>query len=154
MMPIPISDCPGRLGYGAATEKTEELTANYINHFCFSTNKFLPLQNDSYNENSKENKTEPDVYFFSFLPYTLIFEAFLSYIPYLLYVTKTKSIIHPILNEAMDMAILTSGTFEERKSKEKTDGDDEYDTDKSDDEENYAKRLVYFRRFVLFFLLI
>jgi hypothetical protein len=75
---------------------------------------------------------------FSFIPYALILEAFLSYIPYLLYVNVAKAIVQPVLDEAMDMAVLTSGTFEERKSKERK--EEEEDTDQSEDEKNYAKR--------------
>ena len=111
----------GEKGFGAENEMTEELTANFVNLFCHSRSHYSSLRSGSYNfnmtkeqtihniNNSKTNNERPRLYLFSYLPYALILEAFLSYIPYLIYVTKTKSMIQPVLAEAADMALLTSG---------------------------------------------
>ena len=71
--------------------------------YCFSTLRF--------NETTKE-PTEEKIYLFHWLPYVLFVEAFLAFLPYLIYAGNTKAIISPILNEAQDMVIFTSGLFE------------------------------------------
>jgi len=148
---------PGPDGYGAAAEKTEELTANYVNSYCYCKSKYASLDEMAAGGGggggggegaSTPSQEELDafvaensrVFLFSFLPYALIVEALLSFLPYLTYATKTKHIVQPILNEAQDMAILTSGMFEECKSKENQDDDTDPDDD-SEDEEHYAKSI-------------
>ena len=55
---------------------------------------------------------EEKIYLFHWLPYVLFVEAFLAFLPYLIYSGNTKAIISPILNEAQDMVVFTSGLFE------------------------------------------
>ena len=105
------------------------MTANYVNLFCLSRSQFAypksinhlkaNVSSIKFDDNNNSNITidesyytindHPRLFLFSYLPYALIFEAFLSYIPYLIYVTKTKSMIQPVLAEAADMVLLTSG---------------------------------------------
>ena len=158
---------PGATGYGAEAEKTEELTANYVNSYCYCKSRYASMEemeeaagggggeggslsNEELETLVKENSR---VFLFSFLPYALIVEALLSFLPYLAYATKTKHIVQPILTEAQDMAILTSGMFEEVKSKEAIDEDTDPDDD-SEDEEHYAKRLEWLRLLLLSLLIL
>ena len=75
-----------------------------------------------------------------------VLQALLGIIPYTLFVILTKARIQPVLNEAMDMLLLTNGAFEtvneNRTSRTNAeDGEEEeLDSDDSDDTENYAKR--------------
>ena len=75
-------------------------------------------------------------------------QALLGVLPYILFAILTKARIQPVLNEAMDMLILTNGAFETICETRKPirisddDDDDDVDSDASDDPENYAKRCL------------
>ena len=79
----------------------------FVNSYCISQVKH-PV---SYNETTEE-PLEEKIYLFHWLPYVLFTEAFLAFLPYLIYSGNTKAIISPILNEAQDMVVFTSGLFE------------------------------------------
>ena len=56
--------------------------------------------------------------------------------------------MQPLLDEAMDMKLLTAGSFEDRKETKKSE-DGEVDSDDSVDEDNYAKRYLELNQLML-----
>jgi len=101
----------------------------FVNSYCISLLKH-PVK---FNETTKE-PIEEKIYLFHWLPYVLFVEAFLAFLPFLIYSGNTKAIISPILNEAQDMVIFTSGLFEGTHQKEPPTENGTIDPD--DDEDN------------------
>ena len=59
-----------------------------------------------------DGEATPMAGLYLWFPYVLFVEAFLAFLPFLIYSGNTRAIISPILNEARDMALVTSGQFE------------------------------------------
>ena len=65
-----------------------------------------------YNRGTGDAPTQEQSCLYLWFPYVLFTEAFLAFLPFLIYSGSTRAIILPILNEAKDMALVTSGQFE------------------------------------------